>query len=137
MNLVPLKDQESFKVKTPLSLLHFDIKNVIMFQYLDIKDIGTLYRTHKLFHCLTEKQIEIMEDVHKGIIHIMKNGKLDTLKWLYNSDSTLDLIKIPNPSYSKDMPEYAMDFIPEYLNALELCSDLEMIHWIKNSCKKE
>ncbi len=68
-----------------MNTLPSEIKAVILFNYLDLPNIGNCYLASKVFHCFNEIQLTTLKYAKNGWINNIKNGHLNTCKWLHNS----------------------------------------------------
>lgn len=73
------------KLVCKMNTLPSKIKALILFNYLDFPNIGNCYLAGNIFHCLNEKQLTILKYAKNGWMNNIKNGHLNTCKWLYNS----------------------------------------------------
>lgn len=74
-----------------------DIINLIFWDHLGIQDISNCLQTSKLFHQLDGAKLNIFKNACKGYIYCVKNGLLDSMKFLYeknySNDYTSDLAR--------------------------------------------
>lgn len=65
--------------------LNKDIIAHILFYYLDIHNIINCYLSSKIFHCLNNKQLDIIVKAKKGWLYNIKEDNLKVCQWMYYS----------------------------------------------------